>query len=152
MKTRHYIAISLLAFAPASGLRAEDAANPAPAAEHSHSEHFADGYTSVSDALFKDRLDDAKSAASALAGQEKDPEIVKHLKGIADSTSLDEARTHFKELNEVAVPMATKDHSMKEMHCPMAFGSKGASWLQKSSDEVRNPYMGSKMPHCGKAR
>jgi len=31
----------------------------------------------------------------------------------------------------------------------MAFNGAGARWLQEAADEVRNPYMGKKMPHCG---
>ena len=33
-------------------------------------------------------------------------------------------------------------------HCPMAFGGKGAYWLQSESD-LRNPYFGKTMPKCG---
>jgi Cu(I)/Ag(I) efflux system membrane fusion protein len=32
--------------------------------------------------------------------------------------------------------------------CPMAFGNEGGYWLQKT-DEVLNPYEGSRMPRCG---
>ena len=32
-------------------------------------------------------------------------------------------------------------------HCPMAFGNKGAIWLQKD-DQTRNPYFGSTMLKC----
>ena len=34
-----------------------------------------------------------------------------------------------------------------ELHCPMAFGGKGANWLQ-ADDEARNPYFGQQMPNC----
>jgi Cu(I)/Ag(I) efflux system membrane fusion protein len=34
-----------------------------------------------------------------------------------------------------------------ELHCPMAFGGKGANWLQPD-DKARNPYFGKKMPTC----
>ena len=33
--------------------------------------------------------------------------------------------------------------------CPMAFDNKGAMWLS-DLEEISNPYMGSKMPKCGK--
>ncbi len=34
------------------------------------------------------------------------------------------------------------------VHCPMAFGGKGADWLQTKAP-VRNPYFGAAMPGCG---
>ncbi len=33
-------------------------------------------------------------------------------------------------------------------HCPMAFGNKGASWLQ-ADENIANPYFGSRMFRCG---
>ena len=33
-------------------------------------------------------------------------------------------------------------------HCPMAFGNRGAHWLQNKRD-VRNPYFGQMMLKCG---
>ena len=34
------------------------------------------------------------------------------------------------------------------MHCPMAFGNRGADWLQRK-EELLNPYFGAIMLHCG---
>ena len=34
-----------------------------------------------------------------------------------------------------------------QLHCPMAFGNKGASWLQ-DNDQTRNPYFGTTMLKC----
>ena len=34
-----------------------------------------------------------------------------------------------------------------ELHCPMAFGRKGATWYQ-DNDRARNPYFGSTMLTC----
>ncbi|QDV55368.1 MULTISPECIES: efflux RND transporter periplasmic adaptor subunit [Rosistilla] len=39
------------------------------------------------------------------------------------------------------------DQSLYELHCPMAFEGRGASWLQ-SDDAVRNPYYGASMLKC----
>jgi Cu(I)/Ag(I) efflux system membrane fusion protein len=41
--------------------------------------------------------------------------------------------------------------SIFEIFCPMAFGGKGATWIQKGND-VRNPYFGHEMPGCGEVR
>ncbi|SIN75540.1 efflux RND transporter periplasmic adaptor subunit [Halodesulfovibrio marinisediminis] len=38
-----------------------------------------------------------------------------------------------------------------EMHCPMAFDNKGATWLQQD-ESIRNPYFGSKMFNCGEVK
>jgi len=40
------------------------------------------------------------------------------------------------------------DESVYELHCPMAFGGKGANWLQPDK-ETHNPYFGQQMPKCG---
>jgi len=39
------------------------------------------------------------------------------------------------------------DQSLYELHCPMAFEGRGASWIQ-SDDAVRNPYYGPSMLKC----
>jgi Cu(I)/Ag(I) efflux system membrane fusion protein len=39
------------------------------------------------------------------------------------------------------------DETLFELHCPMAFEGRGASWLQ-SDDAVRNPYYGASMLKC----
>ncbi|WP_066852740.1 efflux RND transporter periplasmic adaptor subunit [Halodesulfovibrio spirochaetisodalis] len=38
-----------------------------------------------------------------------------------------------------------------EVHCPMAFDNKGASWLQQD-ESIRNPYFGAKMFNCGEVK
>jgi len=40
------------------------------------------------------------------------------------------------------------DGPLYALRCPMAFGGRGAMWLQ-SDREVRNPYFGAAMPKCG---
>jgi hypothetical protein len=76
--------------------------------------------------------------------------MVKHARSIVVSKNLEEARKHFKELSDVAIPIAKAEKTMHLAHCPMAMGGNGADWLQKTSDQIQNPYMGAKMPHCGK--
>jgi len=39
------------------------------------------------------------------------------------------------------------DAALYELHCPMAFEGRGASWIQ-SEDAVRNPYYGPSMLKC----
>ena len=76
--------------------------------------------------------------------------MAKPAQAIAASDSLDAARKHFKALSDVAIPVAKREKTMHVAHCPMAMKGKGADWLQKSKDEIQNPYMGKKMPNCGK--
>ena len=41
------------------------------------------------------------------------------------------------------------DRTLYVDHCPMANNNKGANWLSEKK-EIANPYMGKKMPTCGK--
>lgn len=51
----------------------------------------------------------------------------------------------------ITVAQATKTGKAYVQYCPMAFDGKGASWLS-AQKEIRNPYFGSKMLHCGSVR
>lgn len=150
MKSKLTLAISLLAFAYATpALIAEEHSKEATTKE-AHPDHMLEGYSAVATALYKDDLAAAKKAAAGMVKHDKDSAMATHCQAIADSKTIEEARTHFKMLSDAAIPVAKKDKMMHEMHCPMAFDNKGANWLQKSADEVQNPYFGAKMPHCGK--
>jgi len=101
----------------------------------------------VSEALTNDNLDAAKKAATALAETAKtsgQPVIATHAAEIATSTSLDEARVHFKAVSEVTVKLAAGQEGYYVLTCPMA----NADWVQKTT-KVQNPYMGQSMPECG---
>ena len=150
MKPTFALALGLLGFALATP--ALSAAEPLPEGitKEAHADHMLEGYAAVSTALYKDDLAAAKKAAGGMIKHDKDSAMAKHCQAIADSKDIGEARTHFKELSDIAIPVAKEKKMMHEMNCPMAFDGKGANWLQKSADEVQNPYMGAKMPHCGK--
>ncbi len=151
MKINHALALSLIGFAFATpALMAEDVHNHAAANQEAHAGHMLDGYPAVSTALYKDDLAAAKKAAKGMSLQDKDSAMAKSTQAIADSKSIEDARKHFKELSDQAIPIAKKQGTMHVAHCPMAMNGEGADWLQKSADEVQNPYMGAKMPHCGK--
>lgn len=155
MKINITLGFGLIAFAllPLNIQAQETAPAPAAAAQGvTQIGPFFEGYSDISTALAKDDLEAAKKAAASLGGVEKDSPMAKHVQAISDSKSIEEARTHFKELSDLAIPLAKSERVMHEVHCPMAFDNKGASWLQKSDSEVVNPYMGSKMLHCGKMK
>ncbi len=151
MKINHALALSLIGFAFATPVvMAEEGHDHAAAGHEAHADHMLEGYAAVSAALYKDDLAAAKKAAAGMVKHDKDSVMAKPAQAIADSKDLDQARTHFKELSDAAIPVAKSEKTMHQMHCPMAMDGKGADWLQQSADEVQNPYMGTKMPHCGK--
>lgn len=117
--------------------------------KETHAAHMLEGYAVLATALYKDDLTEAKKAAEGMGKHDKDSAMAKHCQAIAESKSLEEARIHFKELSDVAITIAKAAKTMHVIHCPMAFAGKGANWLQKSVDEIQNPYFGAKMPHCG---
>lgn len=150
MKINHALALTLISFAFATpAVMAEEGHDHAAASHEAHADHMLEGYAEVSAALYKDDLAAAKKAAAGMVKHDKDSAMTKHAQAIADSKDIDQARMHFKELSDAAIPVAKTEKTMHQMHCPMAMDGKGAHWLQKSADEVQNPYMGTKMPHCG---
>lgn len=74
---------------------------------------------------------------------------MKHVKG------LEEKRSYFSHISEIMY-CTIKSFGLKEgdlfvMYCPMAFEGKGAYWISETK-EIQNPYMGDKMPTCGKIK
>jgi len=47
------------------------------------------------------------------------------------------------------ISLVGTDQKLYVDFCPMAFDNKGAMWLSVT-EEISNPYMGAKMPKCGK--
>lgn len=105
-------------------------------------------YHEVHEALAKDDLAAAKKAATDLAEKGTPAKCVstaKHASELAQSTSLESAREHFKPISEECIKMAEGVDGQYVFHCPMA----KSEWLQTDSKQVSNPYMGKKMPTCG---
>ncbi|MGB6220087.1 DUF3347 domain-containing protein [Haloferula sp.] len=151
MKINPALTLGLIGLAFATpAVMAEDGHDHGAAGHEAHADHMLEGYAVVSTALYKDDLAAAKKAAAGMVKHDKDSAMAKPAQAIADSKNIEEARTHFKMLSDLAIPIAKKEMTMHVAHCPMAMGGKGADWLQKSDDEVQNPYFGKKMPHCGK--
>ncbi|MGZ0014658.1 DUF3347 domain-containing protein [Yeosuana sp. AK3] len=78
-------------------------------------------------------------------------DATEHAEHISES-ALDHQREHFKTLSKDIIDMVaitgTKS-TLYEQFCPMY--DKGSAWLS-TSNEVRNPYYGSKMLKCGKVQ
>lgn len=64
---------------------------------------------------------------------------------------IDHQREHFedlsKDINEIIALVGT-DKTLYQDFCPMASNNKGAMWLSET-EEINNPYFGSKMLKCG---
>jgi predicted ester cyclase len=127
-------------------------------------------YFKVKNALAKD---DAKAAATAgnevvaaitnvdVTGfneaqkkmyEEVKPEIKEHAEHISSNgDEIAHQREHFETMSKDLydlVKVSGTSQTMYYTHCPMYNNNKGASWLSEVK-EIRNPYLGKKMPDCG---
>lgn len=78
-------------------------------------------------------------------------ELVSSAKSISKSDNIEEQRNYFKNLSDNfinAVKIFGVNQKVYEQFCPMADDNKGAFWLSLS-EEIYNPYFGSKMLKCG---
>lgn len=84
--------------------------------------------------------------------EEQKDAIQLFLKKIADTKDLKVQRNEFYPLSvdvyDLYVKIGLKNYPVYKQFCPMAFKDKGGFWLS-NSEEVLNPYFGSKMLHCG---
>jgi Cu(I)/Ag(I) efflux system membrane fusion protein len=78
--------------------------------------------------------------------------ITTALEDIEQTAKIENARHSFQKLSESLISLArsfgSQKHQLLVFHCPMAFDSKGANWLQ-GEEGVENPYFGSSMFECG---
>ena len=126
-------------------------------------------YLTLKDALVKDDSKTAALAGSKLEATlkafdksgftaEEQSELAdiiedaaEHAEHIAKSP-IDHQREHFKTLSKDILDMVAitgTKNTLYEQFCPMYDG--GSAWLS-SSNEVKNPYLGSKMVTCGKVQ
>lgn len=156
--------------------REKVAAQPAPAisaADRAKLAPVVTAYLSVQVALAADQLGPAQQAAkqvlTAVAGVklERPPsavtewhELSRHLQThasqIARAADLTGARTGFEPLSQAIADLLRRfgnplSESLHLAYCPMAAGSRGASWIQKG-DEIDNAYFGASMRTCGEIK
>lgn len=128
-------------------------------------------YLDVQAALASDKFPDARRSFSALKDATEDvdrsvfpgdsnvlwtelsADLFNAAKRGAKAESIQAARAALKDASAAIVAIERAfGHTGKQtyvlMFCPMAFGNKGASWLQDTK-EVRNPYYGTGMLDCG---
>lgn len=131
---------------------------------------FVAPYLALSQALAADDLDTAKQAVDPfhqrlasllpIVSESKAVEMwSKEKRDLSEivarmqkANELDALRSGFALLSEQMLSLERMfklptDETLYELHCPMAFEGRGASWLQ-SDDAVRNPYYGASMLKC----
>jgi hypothetical protein len=65
---------------------------------------------------------------------------------------IDHQREHFEELSKDVndlIELIGTDKTLYQDFCPMYNNNKGAMWLSET-ETIKNPYLGTKMPTCGK--
>lgn len=124
---------------------------------------FLVNYNDLKNALVGDKPKEAKEAASQMikslqeskVAEKQRTQLVLNLSGIANSEDLKKQRQQFAQLSEELYQVVkNNDLTDKELylqHCPMAIGGEGADWLSYEK-QVRNPYMGQRMPGCGSVK
>lgn len=151
--------------------KTQESAEIAPEAFQKQLAGVLDAYLQVQDALAGDSLPKAKEGASKTrsALTVVDTSLLKgdaHMKWMASlenmnsalnrieqASGIEAARESFELLSTSLADAVARfgvgaNTQVYRIHCPMAFNSKGADWIQKDQD-VRNPYFGASMLTCG---
>lgn len=130
-----------------------------------------DGYLQLKNALTKDNAKDAATAGTAIVAaltkvtpssfpadkqkaysdlQDDIKENAEHIGANADK--IDHQREHFvmlsKDIADLVKAFGSSGQTLYKDFCPMANEGKGAVWISETK-EIKNPYLGSKMPTCG---
>lgn len=154
IEVRHSFHALLFCLFAMGGLTAAESVAPAQV------DGLLPSYFAVQEALADDSLADAKKAAAQLTqilDKASPDEAVSGMgpsaRKIAGAESIDAARKAFQTLSDAMIKRVSEKGASGAddvylAHCPMAFGYKGADWLQ-SSKEIANPYFGDEMLRCG---
>ncbi|MEZ2414963.1 DUF3347 domain-containing protein [Muriicola sp. E247] len=131
------------------------------------SEVIAD-YLTLKNALVSDDKDGAATAGEKLEGSLKDfdtskfsdeqqaeltdiiEDATEHAEHIAKS-DIGHQREHFDILSKDVIDLLAitgSERTLYQAYCPMYNNNKGAQWLS-ATEEIKNPYYGSKMMTCG---
>ena len=73
---------------------------------------------------------------------------------IIEAASINHQRTAFSQYNKglyQSIKVFKIGETAYYQYCPMANNNKGAFWLS-DSEQIKNPYMGAKMPKCGSVK
>lgn len=131
-------------------------------------------YFALQEALADDDLGAARAAAESLAQaldvpsaaglpsayrsiwREELGRIRAGLAGITADAELDQVRSAFEPIAAAMLLVADElghlgAEPLSAAYCPMAFGNRGAGWLQRG-ETIANPYFGASMLRCGEIR
>ncbi len=130
-------------------------------------------YLDVQSSLAGDDLTAAKKAAGLLQTATRSTKIKRprraveafapvaealerHAGKLASSESIEIAREDFEKLSkEIETMLRTFGNplpeTLRQAYCPMAFGNRGATWIQKG-EAISNSYFGAAMLKCGESR
>jgi len=129
------------------------------------------GYLQLKNALAKDNGQDAAAAGNAMVAtlakvdmktipeqqmksyMDVADDIKEHAEHIgANGGKIEHQREHFimmsKDIADLVKTFGNGGQTLYKDFCPMANDGKGAIWLSEVK-EIKNPYLGSKMPDCG---
>lgn len=132
------------------------------------------GYLQLKNALSKDNGKDAATACTAivatlatvdmksLSGEQMKSymdiadDLKEHAEHIgANAGKLEHQREHFimlsKDMSDLVKTFGNGGQTLYKDFCPMANDGKGAIWLSEVK-EIKNPYLGNKMPDCGSVK
>jgi hypothetical protein len=121
---------------------------------------FMQDYVDIRDALVNDNYEKVKQAASGMQNSLEESKLKKeqrtklksNLSQLTEAKEIDAQRKAFSQLSQQLYQVVQKndvtDKALYWQHCPMAMGNQGANWLSYE-EQVRNPYMGQRMPGCG---
>jgi uncharacterized protein DUF3347 len=93
---------------------------------------------------------DQKKTYQELAGDTR--ENAEHIGANADK--IDHQREHFEMLSKDMYDLVKKfgaGQTVYQDFCPMYNNQKGATWISETKD-IKNPYLGKKMPTCGSVK
>ncbi len=116
-----------------------------------NSNDAANGGKAISEAMAK--LDKSSlSAAQAKAYNAVADDLKENAEHINEnSDKIDHQREHFEMLSQDMYDLAKsfdRTQTLYKDFCPMANDKKGAFWISETK-EIKNPYLGKKMPTCG---
>ena len=113
-----------------------------------------DNQSSQMVAILNSMPDSLLSGEALTYWKEKKGFLLAHLKLYKEAEKDKNKRLNFVFLSTVMVKSVKAFGYRKELYidyCPMANNNKGAYWLSQVK-EIRNPYLGQKMPHCGEVK
>jgi hypothetical protein len=82
-------------------------------------------------------------------------DLAEHAEHIASSSGdISHQREHFDMMSQDMIDLVKStgsNQTLYKVYCPMYNNNKGAMWLSESK-EIKNPYLGKKMPTCGEVK